>query len=120
MADIFKIGDNDYSDFVVAGGVVCNRDERCVVKNTTLDGTIHKHRAVAKDKVGITLAMVPDAVYTALVADVSAIQFTATYRAQTGVVTKACATDTGAVGTLLQELDGGVYWGTVALTIYEV
>ena len=98
MEDIFKIGSNDYSGYVVAGGIVCSKEERSVVKNTTLDGTIHKHRGSRKDSVSITLGMVPDTVYKALVSDVSALQFSVTYRAQEGVATKTCATDNGGRG----------------------
>jgi hypothetical protein len=121
MSELLKIGDSDYSDYVVSGSLICGKEERGVVKNITLDGMAHKHRAALKDTVNVQLALVPDSVYVALVADVSALLFTATYRAQDGVVTKTCATDTGAVGSMLRDYaDDGALWDSVSLTIYEV
>lgn len=117
---LFAIGDHDYSEFIATGGLSPHKAERGLIKTELLDGSTRKHRASLKDEVAVTLAMVPDAVYLQLVEDLSAVTFQASYRAQEGEVTKVCACDTGAVGAVLAELDDGLYWASVALTIYEV
>lgn len=119
MTDIFKVGDNDYSEYVVQGGVELRPVEVGVKKVVTMDGITRKSRAAIKRQVTVTMELVPDPVYRRLEQDVRPIYFPVTFSAAGGAVTATCFTDTGAIAVIKAELGGVMHWETVQVTVTE-
>lgn len=119
MNEIFKVGEHDYTMYVVEGGITCTPVEILARKVITMDGVTHKARTGVKDQVRVSMEFVPDSVYRQLVADTASLYFAAVYPCGGGIATKTCCTDTGVIATLKNELDDGVYWDTIELDFYE-
>lgn len=119
MRELLIVNGHEYSDYITAEGLEVKPVERGVRTITDLAGNLHKFRSALKYQVTATLAMVPDQLYRQLAEDVSPVYFSASFTAHGEMLTRTCVSDTGAVAVLQCELDDGLYWSTVQVTITE-